>query len=196
MKNAIPVLILFPVLHCQGQDTARQVFFSEVGWRLTVNPSKFADTSLFNSVAQKANGAINNTFGTDVDLLKQIHPLFTIIDGNYNIFGSTINLFDSSLFRSWELSYEASKQMILNVLENQAPAVQILDTLSGQEIVDGLKFERFYLKTFYPGQKLTMNTYWFYRKQNQYDFSVNISYTDPQKGQMFLDVFRKSRFIK
>lgn len=195
MKSLILIVALLTILNCEGQDSSKQFFFPQVGWTIIANPTKFADSSLFNSITRKANSAMNDTYGTDIDLAKEVHSLFTIIDGNYNLFGSTINLFDSSIFPTWELSYLASKQMILNVLENQSPALKILDTLSGYEIIDGLRFEKFYMKTFYPSQSLTMNTYWFYRKQNQYDFSINISFTDDEKGKLFLEILRKSRFI-
>lgn len=193
MRNILLLFLTVFTLQCKGQDTLKQLFFPELGWTIKLDPSKFADTIQFQSIAQKANKAINQTYNTDLDLINAVHPLFTIVDGNYNLFASTINAFDSTLFNTWQQSYAASKKLIIDVLNNQA-GIKIIDTLSGREMIDGLRFETFRMKTLYPDKKIIMTTYWFYRKQNQYDFSVNISFTDEQKGKMFLDIFRNSKF--
>jgi len=157
--------------------------------------SKFLDSAQFDTISRKAVNAINQTFDADFSF-KDIKSLFIIRDGEFNLLGSTINVFDTTLGLTWEQSYAASKQQVMQVINEQAPAVKIIDTLSSYEVIDGIRFEKLYIKTFYPDQKLTMNSYWFYRKQNIYDFSINISYTDEKIGKQFLNLIKDSRFGK
>lgn len=123
-------------------------------------------------------------------------PLFTISDKRYNIFGSTINPYDSAMFATWQESYAASREMIMDLLSKQGDELKVSDTSSAIEHIDGLEFQRFYLQTLYPEQNLRMHTYWFYRKQGMYDFSINISYTDEKMGRQYLEMVRTSKFSK
>ena len=190
------LLILLAFANCNGQDTLKEYNFPEVNWTLRIPASsKFLDSAQFDTISRKAVNAINQTFDADFSF-KDIKSLFIIRDGEFNLLGSTINVFDTTLGLTWEQSYAASKQQVMQVINEQAPAVKIIDTLSSYEVIDGIRFEKLYIKTFYPDQKLTMNSYWFYRKQNIYDFSINISYTDEKIGKQFLNLIKDSRFGK
>ena len=196
MKHFKLIFFIFVFANCKGQETLKEYKFPQVDWTLKIPAkSKFLDSAQFDTISRKAVNAISKTYGIDFSF-KDVQSLFTIRQGNYNLFGSTINLFDTTLNMSWEDSYQMSKQMLFKVIEEQTQQVKIIDSLSGYIIVDGIRFEKLYLKTFYPNQKLTMNTIWFYRKQNEYDFSINISYTDENMGKDYLDIFTNSTFVK
>ena len=196
MRHFKLIIILFAFASCKGQDTLKEYKFPQVDWTLRIPvKSNFLDSAQFDTISKKAVNAINQTYEADFSF-NDVKSLFTIRQGQFNLIGSTINLFDTTLGITWEQSYAASKQMIMQVINEQAPAVKIIDTLTSYELIDGLRFEKLYLKTLYPDQKLTMNTYWFYRKQNKYDFSINISYTDESIGKQFLDLLRTSKFDK
>lgn len=196
MRHFKLLLLLFSFSGCKGQDTLKEYKFPQVNWTLRIpEKSNLLDSAQFDTISRKAVNAINKTYEADFDF-KEVTPLFTIRQGQFNLLGSTINLFDTTLGMTWEKSYAFSKQMIMQVINDQSPAVKIIDTLSSFELIDGLRFEKLYLKTFYPDQKLTMNTYWFYRKQNKYDFSINISYTDEKIGKEFLNLVKTSKFDK
>jgi hypothetical protein len=196
MRHFSLIIGLFVFAICKGQATLKEYNFPQVDWTLRIPAtSNFLDSAQFETISKKAVNAINKTYDADFSFT-DIKLLFTIRQGQFNLLGSTINLFDTTLGMTWVQSYSASKVLIMQVINEQAPAVKIIDTLSTYEVIDGLRFEKLYLKTFYPDQKLTMNTYWFYRKQNEYDFSINISYTDEGIGKQFLDLIKASRFDK
>jgi hypothetical protein len=196
MRHFSLIVLLFALASCKGQDTINEYNFPQVDWTLRIPAtSKFLDSAQFDTISRKAVNAINKTYDVDFSF-KDIKSLFTIRQGQFNLLGSTINLFDTTLGMTWEQSYAASKEMVIQVINDQAPAVKIIDTLSSYQVIDGLRFEKLYLRTFYPDQNLTMNTYWLYRKQNEYDFSISISYTDDLIGKQFLDLIKDSRFSK
>ena len=188
------ILLIFA--SCKGQGNLKEYKFSQVGWTLKIPAdSKFLDSAQFDTISQKAINAINKTYNTQVDF-SGLKSLFIIRQGQYNVMGSTINLYDSALFKTWQESYSATKKMLMKIIEDQAPGVTVIDTESSFEIIDGLRFEKVFLKTFYPEQNLTMNIYWFYRKQNEYDFSINISYTEEKIGKQYLGIIKNSKFNK
>jgi hypothetical protein len=139
---------------------------------------------------------MNKAYSVTDEEFKQVKPLFTIRQGQFNIFGSTLNPYDSSMFETWQQSYAASKLMMMDLFKQQGPDLKVADTSSSTQTIDGLVFEKFYIKTVYPSQNLTMNTYWFCRKHDKYDFSINISYTDENIGKKYLDIVKNSKFDK
>jgi len=196
MRLTAILFIVLSLASCNAQQVSNKLKFKEVGWTLYIpTGSQLLSTAEFDSIKTKAVTRINNTYGTS-ETLNEIRPLFTITDKRYNTFNSTINLYDSTMFKSWEESYEASKEMLIDLLNKQGGEVIVSDTSSAVEKIDGLQFQRFDFKTIYPKQNLTMHTYWFYRKQGIYDFSINISFTDVQIGKQYLEIVRNSKFEK
>ncbi len=196
MKLPIFILTFLCIASCSGQEAVKEYRFSQVGWTLKISTTAhFLDSAQFEVISKNASDIINNTYDSDIDF-KELKPLFTIRQGQYNLIGSTINLFDTTTFKTWQDSYFMSKKMLLQIITDQEPAVKILDTISSKEIIDNLQFEKLYLKTFYPSLNLTMHIYWYYRKQNDYDFSINICYTDPEIGAHFFEILRNSKFDK
>jgi hypothetical protein len=197
MKVTVSIIVLLTFLSCKGQDPTKELKIPEVGWTLFIpTDSKILNAAQFDTIKRKFVNAMNNTYGTSEQDFQQVRPLFTIRQGQFNLFNSTINPYDSSLFSTWQESYTASKHMLIDLINKQGPGIKIVDTASSTETIDGLMFQKFYLKTSYPSQNLTMNTYWFYRKQGNYDFSINVAYTDENVGKKYLDILRKSKFDK
>ena len=194
MRLTAIIFIFLTFQSCNGQNPPKELRIPEVGWTLFIPPdSKFLSSAQFDTIKIKAVNAINDTYGLN-EALNEVHPLFTISDKQFNIFGSTINLYDSSMFKTWQESYQASKAMIIDLLNQQGDQVKVKDTASSSEQIDGLSFQKFYLETIYPKQTLTMHTYWYYRKHGRYDFSINVSFTDETVGKQYLDIIKKSKF--
>ena len=196
MRHLIIFLLLPILVGCNAQNPTKEFIFKEVGWTLFIPAtSNFLDSAQFDTIQRKAVNAINSTYNADIDF-NEVRPLFTIRQGQFNIFGSTLNPYDSTLFKTWEESYKASKEMIVDLINQQGPEIRIVDTASSTEQIDGLTFETFYLKTVYPQKNLTMYSYWFYRKINNYDFSINVSYVDESIGRNYLSIVKASKFSK
>jgi hypothetical protein len=198
MRLTVTIIILLTFFYCKGQNPTQELKIREVGWTLFIpTDTKFLNNAQFDTIQQKAVNAINKTYDISVEEeFKKIKSLFTIYQGQFNFFGSTLNPYDSSMFETWQQSYADSKIMLMDLFNQQGPDIKIADTASSSEIIDGLTFEKFYIKTIYPTNNLMLNTFWFYRKHRDYDFSINISYTDEKIGKMFLNILRNSKFEK
>lgn len=197
MRLPVSIIIILTFFSCKGQTPIKELKIREVGWTLFIpTNANFLNATQFDTIQQKAVNAMNKAYGVSEDDFKQVKPLFTIRQGQFNIFGSTINPYDSSMFDTWQQSYAASKLMIMDLFKQQGPDLKVVDTASSTDIINGLTFEKFYIKTIYPRQNLTMNTYWLYRKHDKYDFSINISYTDESVGRKFLEIVKNSKFDK
>lgn len=197
MRLTVTIIILLTFFGSKGQTLTKELKIREVGWTLFIpTDANFLNAAQFDTIRQKAVNAMNKAYGVTDKEFKQLKPLFTIRQGQFNIFGSTLNPYDSSMFDNWQESYAASKLMMMDLFKQQGPNLEVADTASSTETIDGLTFEKFYIKTIYPQRNLTMNTYWFYRKHDNYDFSINISYTDETVGKKFLDIVKNSKFDK
>lgn len=197
MRLTAVIIILLTCFSYKGQSQVRELKIEEVGWTLFIpTDANFLNAAQFDTIQQKAVNAMNKSWGITKDDLKALKQLFTIRQGQFNIFGSTLNPYDSSMFDTWQESYAMSKSMIIDLFNQQGAELKVVDTASSKETIDGLTFERFYIKTYYPKLNLTMNTFWFYRKHGNYDFSINISYTEDDIGKQFMDIVRNSKFHK
>lgn len=197
MRFTTSVIILLTFFISKGQTLIKELKIQEVGWTLFIpNDANILNAAQFDTIQKRAFNAINKTYGVSPEEFNKVKPLFTIRQGQFNFFGSTINPYDSSMFDNWQQSYLASKGLIMNLFRQQGPDLEVTDTASSKETIDGLTFEKFYIKTFYPQQNITLISYWFYRKHGKYDFSINISYTDESIGRKFLDIIKSSKFEK
>ena len=198
MRLTVVIIILLTCFSYKGQSQVKELKIEEVGWTLFIpTDANFLNAAQFDTLQQKAVTAVNKAWGIPEEEYKEsFKPLFTIRQGGFNIFGSTLNPYDSSMFDTWQESYAMSKRMMMGLFNQQGSDLKVVDTASSKETIDGLTFERFYIKTYYPKLNLTMNTYWFYRKHGNYDFSINISYTEDDIGKKYLDIVRNSKFHK
>jgi hypothetical protein len=189
------ILALFIFLSCKGQESKREELrFKEVGWILSIpENSNLLNKKQIDSLQKATNQKLENSYGPQIDF-GSTKTLFLFRNGEYNTFGSTINRYNSSGFSSWHDSYAATKSMMMDMFKAQKPNMEILDTSSGKEVIGNRKFEKFYIKTYYPSLNLTMHTYWYCRLQNAYDFSINVSYTEETVGKQFIEIIKASKF--
>jgi hypothetical protein len=198
MKHFSSLLIILTFCACKAQTSTKQLRITEIGWTLQIpTDANFLNSSQFDTLQRKVIKSVNDAYDVSSDEeFKKVRALFTIRKGQFNFINSSINHYDSALSDTWQNAYAKSKDMLFDLLEKQKPELQVIDTSTSVEIIDGLEFEKLYIKTFYPRQKLTMFSYWFYRKHDNYDFSVNISYIDEFIGKQYLEILRSSKFDK
>jgi hypothetical protein len=120
--------------------------------------------------------------------------LFSFIDPPFNTFASAISHFDAGVFPSWIKYHEQQEKGIVQQIVAMKPRVLVKDTASGTEVIGGLVFQRYYIKTYYPQTGLTMQTYQYARLVHGYDFMINVSYADEKAGQQFRSILHGSTF--
>lgn len=192
LRNILFAFALFQGFNCRGQITSRELAFPQIGWRLTIPENAELLTSLqFDSLLSATKKKTNLNFE-----LANTEMLFTIKKNEYNYFGSTVTLFDSINFDTWESAYTYYKKIVVELIESNKPMVLLLDSASSTESIDGLIFQKFYMKTEYPKQHVTLENYWYYKKQDNIELSINIAFANEEIGDAFLAVLRTSKFDK
>ena len=179
MRLIILTLILtITLLSGKGQVTSKQSHqfqFPQVGWKIKV-PSDFT---------------IMDSATTDFGTTK---TLITFSKGQYNFFSSTITAFDPERDGDWNEVNSKLKNVILETLRTQAPAIKS-DTSSSVETIDGLEFHKFQIITTYQS-KLVMNTFMYSRLHKGFHYGINISYTDENVGKELQLILASSKFDK
>ena len=191
-KNIFLLLCIFYFVSCKGQGKTKELKFPQVGWTLPIpNNSDFLTTAQFDSIQNATKEKTNLNIELSHD-----EVLFIIKKNTYNYFGSSVTAFDTSNFKTWEISYSFYKKSLTDLLLSKTDQITLLDTASTIEKIDGLIFQRFYTKTAYPKQNLTLENYWYYRKQGNLELSINILFDNKKNGDLYLELLKSSKFDK
>ena len=191
-KNILFIFCVFYFFSCKGQNKTKELKFQQVGWTLLIpENSDFLTTSQFDSLQNVVEKKTDLNFE-----ISKSEVLFVIRKDVYNYFGSTLTAFDTTNFKTWEDAYFYEKEMVVDLIKSKEPLILILDSLSSTENIDGSIFQKFYIKTSYPKQNIILENYWYYRKQENLEFSINITFNNKEVGNKYLSLLRASKFEK
>ena len=191
-KNMLLVLCVFIFYSCKGQDKTKELKFTQVGWTLPIpENSDFLSATQFDSLQTATKKKTDLNFE-----LSKSEVLFVIRKDAYNYFGSSITAFDTTNFKTWESAYSYEKKMVVDLIKSKEPLILLLDSASSIENIDGLIFQKFYMKTSYPRQNLILENYWYYRQQENLEFSINVTFNNKDIGNSYLTLLRASKFDK
>jgi hypothetical protein len=194
MKLLFTICIIGAVLNCKGQSESKTIKFDELGWTLHFpGDSKLLDNAQFDTIKNKKLNEVMEK-GSNLSAEKD-RTIFIIHEGRANYFGSTISLYDSSFYKTWEDYYSALKKSAIKLIEKQSPNIKIGDSLSSKMLIDSLPFEELYLKTSYTNI-FVLHSYWFCRRLRNYVLSINVAFTDDDIGQKYLTLLKNSKFDK
>jgi hypothetical protein len=190
----LPAFLLLCVPHSGfAQGSTKTLQFNEVGWTLHIPPGTPLHSDQVDSLIKVTPQSTQQHGGTPPDF-SGMRVLFSFVDPPYNTFASAITHFHANLYPSWIQYHERWEKGVLQQLEAMKPRLLVKDTASDTAMIDGLVFQRYYYKTYYPQSGLTLQTYLYARLVRGYDFMVTISYTDEQVGQQFLSILQGSTF--
>jgi hypothetical protein len=190
----LPAFLLLCVSHSGfAQAPTKTLHFNEVGWTLHIPPGTPLRSDQVDSLIKVTTQSAQQHDGTPPDFTG-MRTLFTFVDPPYNTFASVITHFHADVFPSWIQYHKRREKGILQQLEAMKPRLLVKDTASDTAMIDGLVFQRYYYKTYYPQSGLTMQTYLYARLVHGYDFLITISYIDKEAGQQFLSILQGSTF--
>ena len=177
---------------CNAQQKSDELRFSQVNWTLKIPPSsKILDKQQIDSLQKVTVDKLKVT----KDEMGEYETLFIFLHDRLNGFSSTIYKFDKP-YSVWVKNHELNKQFIIKSLQDQKGNIEIIDTLSSREVIDGVSFEKFYVEIVYPSTNIKMHNYWYNRKQNGYDWTISINFVDEEIGKEYFDLLRKSKIDK
>ena len=200
MKNfqftIVSLILIFIFKHSNSQLDIREVYFPEVGWTIDVpKHSNYSDSLQIERLLKELKESSKEEIGVDINLEGQ-KTLFVTRNGTYNFFGSTIAVYDSTEFKTWDDFYKESISVLIQIVKNQEPGIKMIDTVSSKVYIDGLLFDKFCFKSQYPDYNLELQNCWYCRFHDNYIFSINIAYKDDNIGLQYINIINSSKFDK
>ena len=182
-------IVVVPV-RLYAQDSTKELRIPAVGWTLHIPPGTRLNPDQLDSLIEVTKKKIKPTAIN----IKGMQVLFGFLDTPYNGFASAISTFDTTGFLTWDNYHKSAKKQLMRLFASLRPKMEVLDTASAVEQFGGRTFERFYIKTYYPENKVTLHTYWYACPYRTYDLAINVSFSEEAVGQQFLVILRRSKF--
>ncbi|MBN8578619.1 MAG: hypothetical protein J0L66_16875 [Cytophagales bacterium] len=180
------------LIACVQPAKPPQKFFNpEFKWRITI-PEQFESVGPeeWDKLQNRGAAAIEDTYGMAVN--NQTTTLFVFKSGNLNYFESNYQYYDEQVDGDFAESVKAVNEALYQTFIVQMPGVTI-DTLNSMASIDGLTFYSNEMKIYYPN-KLTMYFAMYNRLFDDKELTVNIMYTDVQKGEKLKQAWLNSKF--
>ena len=194
MRTFIFFCTLFVFKFSFAQQADRKYFFKEVGWTLII-PAEFkiADSTEDAAVGERGKKAIEETNDIKIDI-SQTKTLITVTKNTYNYFNCTITPFDPKTDGNYEATSQIVKDMLYKTFSEKMPEGKI-DSISTQEKIDGLGFDKFRL-TISLNDKILFNMFLLSKYYRGYDFGISYLYMDDKTKEQIESMLRNSRFTK
>ncbi|MGV3632337.1 MAG: hypothetical protein ACO1O6_14105 [Bacteroidota bacterium] len=176
----------------EGEVKNESYTSEEIGWMIEI-PKDWTIVSKYKQEAQSKKGekAMEESTGIQVDSKKMKH-LISFQKNMFNQFTSTSEPF----IEEYPGEYQENEKYIHEVLyQTYADQGIKVDSLSGRETIQGLKFNTFYVTVYGPAGKEIIRQIVYSRLIKGYDFSVIISYNNSEHQRTMLTAFRKSKFF-
>ncbi len=183
------LLIMLLFLQCKSGNK-RIVNLSEIGWSFEL-PSDLR----FNDSAFNHNGQINkSSWDTSQYDDRSRVELFWIKPEPNNYFNAIVYI-DSSDSKKWETNVIADSRFYIGFV-TQTPQLKLLDSLISIENIDGINFQKEYIKIYNTAKRDTTHSYKFSRKYKNYSININIRYKNKDLGNKLMGILYTSKFDK
>lgn len=186
MKTFKLIFLQLITLGTFGQDTTKEIKFSQINWTLSV-PSI---TSVHSAIVQ--------------DTIKQISPSYikervTIEKDSYNTFSIKVKASEPDSLKAItaEEAFNQSKKIIALTYNQSGSDIKFIDSASSFDVIDGVRFDMFNYKI-KPEKYPMFNCYVAFGKYEGPDINIFISYENLNLylGKYFFDILKQSRFGK
>ena len=188
----ICTLLLFKSTFSQQTDT--KYTFREVGWTIVL-PADFkvvdsANNALLTERAKKIIEEANNIKAN----ISQTTILISATKNTNNCFSSTLEIFDANKDGEFDISNQISKDIVYKSFSRRVPGAKI-DSISTNEDIAGLSFEKFHL-TVSVKDKILFNVCILSKYYEGYDFGISYKYTDDETKEEIETMLRNSKFVR
>lgn len=177
---------------CNGQTTpAKEFHDKDFNWTILI-PENFqtVSTEEWTKMQNRGAEAIEDTFGEEI--INQAKTIFVFRSNQFNYFEANYQPFDPEVDGDYIESCKNVNALIYETFATQIPDAKI-DTASSVEKIGKLEFQTHTMKIVLPN-KMVMHQIMYSRLFGKREFSVNIMFVDPKKGQQMLDAWKNSRF--
>ncbi|WP_316839313.1 hypothetical protein [Pedobacter gandavensis] len=179
---------------CNGQIAPKkEIFNKEFNWKITI-PEGFENVNAVEwaKMQNKGKEAIEKTYGGEVENKTKV--IFAFRADKFNYFESNWQPYDVSKDGDYLESCKKINQILFDTFKNQMPGAK-LDSLSSEQTIDGLKFNKFKMVINFPNN-MVMDFIMFNRLFDKKEFTVSIIGIDKKKTELLLEAWKNSKFIK
>jgi hypothetical protein len=188
--TAIALLLAAALSH--AQTPATKYSFPQVGWTMFL-PASFKLLDSAKNAAMTANGKKTmedaNHIQADFSGLK---TLISAMKNPTNYFNSTITPYDPKKDGPYAKTNLTVKKILYNTFIQKMPDGKI-DTASSKLAIDGVTFERFYLRLTI-NTKVLFNMVVLSKFYKGYDFGITYLYSDEQSKTELESILKTSKF--
>ena len=175
----------------QTQTTKKEVYNADFNWIINI-PESFDTVSAeqWSKIQNKGADAIEKTYDQKVE--NNAKTIFVFKNDQFNYFESNYQPFDTSEDGDYLETFKSVNNILYGTFEAQMPDAK-LDSVSGQETIDGLIFQTFKVTITFPN-KMVMDFWMYSRLFGKKEFTVNIMTVDKRKQKLLLEAWTNSKF--
>jgi hypothetical protein len=191
MKNTFVVLVVVLFAACSKPTPSVEVYNKDFGWTIVI-PEGFDSVKTEDQakMLEKGKAAVEETYGKEVE--NETKSIFLFRSGLTNYIEANQQSFDVAVDGDYLESRKALNEVLYDTFIDQIPGSK-LDTTTSIEEIDNLDFYKTEIIVTYPNE-MVMNVLMYSRLFDDKDFSVNIMYTDEEKGKQMKEAWLASRF--
>lgn len=180
------------ITSCNGQSSPTlKLYNKDFKWTITI-PEDFekVESEQWKKMQNKGAEAIEKTYNKEI--VNEATVLFVFKSGATNYLEANYQPFDEKKDGSYIENWKAVNEVLYHTFQSQMPNTKV-DTTTTIEKIDNLDFQKFIMKVAYPNNMI-LNILMYSRLIKQKEFTVNIMYVDPKKGEQLLAAWKASKF--
>ena len=202
LKLSLATFLLLLFISCVSTSANKQVDegvvggiiyeSKEIGWSIKIPDGwKIISKDSIEAIDERGKSAIENSTGQNIDV-KGLKHLISFQKDRFNLFDSTIEPFIELYPGEYQDNNSALNKIVFDTFKNQGIKA---DTSSGTELIQGMKFNKFFTTIYGPDDNVILNQILYSCLINDYDFGVNINYNNEKDKEIMLQAFLESEFI-
>ncbi|GAA5098554.1 hypothetical protein GCM10023210_34840 [Chryseobacterium ginsengisoli] len=192
MKSIFSILFsLFICFNIYAQNSGTEFYSPDFKWKIQI-PEGFekVNSEEWAKMQGKGEQALEKTVGQDV--INHSKTIFIVKSGNFNYLETNYQPFDTKTDGNYEEANKFVNDIVYKSFKENMPDAKITNTTT-KEKINNLIFYKSSFKILMPNN-MTMEMIMFSRLFGKKEFTLNIMFMDPEKGEEMLNVWKNSTF--
>ncbi len=195
MNRICLTLLVVATAACSGKQSnpEKVIVNDDFKWTIKIPAGfDFVDAQEQSRVQNKGLDAVEDATGMEVD--NQAKTIFMYRSDETNNIEANYQPFDEAIDGDFIESNKMVEDIVYETFVSQMPGAEV-DTTRSVAIIDGLDFQKFSTKIVYPN-KMVMHLDMYSRLFDKRQLTINIIYTDEEKGEALNHAWERSKFAK
>ncbi|WP_172284143.1 hypothetical protein ACNFU2_18950 [Chryseobacterium sp. PTM-20240506] len=184
-------LLLSQISYAQNTDT--DFYNSDFKWKIQI-PKNFekVNNDEWAKLQGRGQEVLEKTTGQPV--INQSKTIFVFKSDNFNYLEANYQPFDPKVDGNYDESNKAVNEVLYKAFKENMPKAKF-DTISTKEKINNLVFNKYTIKMTLPNNMI-LEFQMYSRLFDKKEFSVNLMFLDPKKGEQMINAWKASQFGK